>query len=125
MIHLDTSFLIRALVTGSAEAAMLDGWVTRGEGVGIDSVAWCEFLCGPVTAEQVSLASLTLGPPVPFLPDDAAFAATLFNAAGRRRGSLPDCMIAAVARRVGARLATCNPEDFRRFEPSGGVVPAP
>jgi predicted nucleic acid-binding protein len=59
-----------------------------------------------------------LGVPLPFTVDDAATAAFLFNLGGRRRGSLPDCMIAATAIRFGAVLATTD-GDFRRYERAG------
>ncbi len=54
-----------------------------------------------------------------FTADDSAGTARLFNLAGRRRGSFTDCMVAAVALRVGASMATTNPADFDRFEAVG------
>ena len=57
--------------------------------------------------------------PGPLLPADAARAAALFNATGRRRGSLADCLIAATCLQLGASLATDNVDHFRRFEPMG------
>ncbi len=57
--------------------------------------------------------------PLPFAEADCVLSARLFDLGGRRRHSLLDCMIAAVALRAGAALATANPSDFRRFEPAG------
>ena len=119
MIHLDTSFLIRALITDSPEAATMDGWIASGEVLLVNAVAWAEFLCGPVSAQQLELAARIIGRPVDFTAHDATVAAYLFNAAGRLRGSMPDCMIAATAMRYGALLATRNIADFRRFAEHG------
>jgi len=119
VIHLDTSFLIRALVRRSPEDLRLRKWLSEGTSVGIGAVAWAEFQCGPVDARQLPLAMRIIREPVPYLAEDAAFSARLFNLSGRRRGSLMDCMIAATAVRVEAALATANPGDFRRFEPAG------
>jgi len=87
-------------------------------------IAWAEFLCGPVETNDVDLAARIIQDRVPFVDEDAGVAARLFNLSGRRRGSLIDCMIAAVALRAGASLATTNPEDFRRLESAGLEVVA-
>jgi predicted nucleic acid-binding protein len=125
MIHLDTSFLIRALVRGSAEDHRLRAWLADGTPLGISAVSWAEFLCGPVGEDDVRLAVRIVHEPVAFGSHDPAATAKLFNMAGRRRGSFVDCMIAAVALGAGAALATGNPADFRRFEPAGLKVIAP
>ncbi|HYN40686.1 MAG TPA: PIN domain-containing protein [Thermoanaerobaculia bacterium] len=119
MIHLDTSFLIRALLPGSPEDTALRGWLRRGLPIGASALAWAELLCGPLKRSQADLALLVVGELVPFGREDAALAASLFNAAGRRRGSLVDCMIAAAAIRSRAALATGNEADFARFVPHG------
>ena len=119
MIHLDTSFLIHALARGSAADRQIREWLALGEPIGISAVGWAEFLCGPLPSADLALAARILGDPVPFGTADAALCADLFNLGGRRRGSLLDCMIAAVAVRADAALATANPGDFRRFQSAG------
>jgi len=119
MIHLDTSFLIRALVPETPEDTKLREWLTGNVTLGISSISWAEFLCGPVGERDVELASRIVQEPAPLDAEDAAHAATLFNLGGRRRGSLVDCMIAAVALRAQASLATANPSDFRKLQSAG------
>ena len=119
MIHLDTSFLIRGLVRGSAEDRALRGWLRGGEPLGMSVVAWAELLCGPLDGAQREMAEAIVSERAPFLEADAAEAARLFNESGRRRGSLMDCMIAAAALRANAPLATANVSDFRRLAPGG------
>lgn len=119
MIHLDTGFLISALRRGSDEDRRLREWLAQSQPIGISAVSWAEFLCGPVDGPDVALAARVVNEPVALLAPDAAMAAELFNLAGRRRGSLNDCMIAATALRAGASIATTNLTDFRRFEAAG------
>ena len=119
MIQLDTSFLIRALVRGSPEDALLRGWLRNRTPLGMSTIAWTEFLCGPLRAADIELATRVIGEVLPFGADDAVVAAELFNRSGRRRGSLVDCMVASVALGRESPLATANPADFRRLEASG------
>jgi predicted nucleic acid-binding protein len=119
MIFLDTSFLIQSLVPGSAEGEQMRHWLAAGEAIGLSTMVWAEFLCGPVSPDHVRLAAQALSSLEPLLPEDAAAGAELFNATGRRRGSLADCLIAASCLRIGAFLATLNLDDFRRFMPMG------
>jgi predicted nucleic acid-binding protein len=119
MIHVDTNFLIQALVPGSGAGGKLQTWLADGEDLGISSIAWSEFLCGPLTPKDEALAQVLFATPEPFLASDARKAAELFNATGRRSRSLADCQIAAVALRQGAHLATGNVSDFTVFQPHG------
>ena len=119
MIHLDTSFLIRAFIPATPEDRRLRGWLSARDPIGLSSITWAEFLCGPVTTLVVEEAAEALGEPEAFDGAHATLAAELFNVAGRRRGSLADCMIAAAAIRANARLATSNPADFRPFTTHG------
>jgi predicted nucleic acid-binding protein len=122
MIHLDTNFLIQGLVPGTAAEATLQTWIISGEDLGISTIAWSEFLCGPLTAQDEALAQTLLAAPEPFLATDAHKAAELFNATGRRSRSLADCQIAAVALRCGAHMATSNVSDFTLFQSHGLIL---
>ena len=119
MIHLDTSFLIGALAPGSQEDTRLREWMMANEPLGMSTVAWAEFLCGPVEEAALSVASVVVGRQSPFTDETAVIAARLFNGSGRRRGTMVDCMIAATALAEKAAVATSNPDDFRRFEVFG------
>lgn len=119
MIHLDTNFLIQALLPNSVAETKLQTWLRDGEDLGISVIAWSEFLCGPLTASDAALAEALFDAPEPFFASDASKAAELFNATGRRSRSLADCQIAAVAMRCSARLATANVLDFTPFQTHG------
>lgn len=115
MIHFDTNFLIQTTVAGSPAHAQFTGWASTQEAFNVSTIAWAEFLCGPMDATAESLARQIFPNPEPFLAADAALAGNLFNQTGRRSRSLADCMIAAVAIRCGAKLATINAADFQPF----------
>lgn len=119
MIQLDTSFLIRALVSGTPEDGLLRRWLRDRTPLAVSAVVWTEFLCGPLRARGIQLAARVAGEVLPYGADEAAVAAELFNRTGRRRGSLVDCMVAASALCRDAALATANRVDFRRFEARG------
>jgi predicted nucleic acid-binding protein len=115
MIHFDTNFLIQTAVAGSSAHERFRAWASAQENFNVSSVAWAEFLCGPLDATAENIARQIFPNPEPLLATDAALAAKLFNQTGRRSRSLADCMIAAVAIRCGAKLATINAADFQPF----------
>ena len=121
-IHFDTNFLIQATLAGSPAHEQFRRLVEAGESFGISSIAWSEYLCGPLDATARSLAQQAFPNPAPFLDADAEMAASLFNQTGRRSRSLADCMIAAVALRCGAKVATVNLPDFQPFVAHGLIL---
>ena len=125
VVHLDTSFLIRALVPGTGEDRCLREWLATDVTIEMSVVGWAEFLCGPVDEHQTRLARQLLRPPVPIVDEDAQVGARLFSQTGRRRGSLADCLLAASAIRAGAAFATSNLSDFKRFGPHGLMLIPP
>jgi predicted nucleic acid-binding protein len=122
MIHCDTNFLIETVVAGSAADEKFRAWTQAQEVCNASSIAWAEFMCGPLDATAEAIAKQIFPHPEPFLPSDAVLAARLFNQTGRRSRSLADCMIAAVAIRCGAKLATINIADFQPFLPYGLIL---
>ena len=119
MIHLDTSFLIRALLPGSPQREQLRTWAGANETITMSSVAWTEFLCGPLDARAASLAATLVDRRLDFTTEMAEVAVRLFNLTGRRRNSMTDCMIAAAAIAEDTAIATSNLRDFSRFEEHG------
>jgi len=116
MICLDTNYLILGLVADSRESRELTAWIRSGQQLVTPMLAWFEFLCGPVTAAQMQTMRAFLNELLPFGEDQAVAAAGLFNAAGRKRITRVDAMIAAIA---GAAVATNNQNDFRAFKEDG------
>lgn len=120
MICLDTNYLVYTLVPGSQEALAISAWLKTGERLFTGSVAWYEFLCGPVRAEEIRLVrSLLAGGVSTFDEAQAVTSARLFNAVGRARRLRVDAMIAACAIESGCFLATANRIDFAAFVPHG------
>ena len=119
MIHLDTSFLIRAFPTGSPEARALEAWIDAEETLAMSAVAWMEFLSGPLEPSELEFATGVIDHHIDFAPTHAQLAARLFNLSGRRRRLFADCMIAATAIAENAPIATANERDFRQFEAEG------
>ena len=122
MIHLDTSFLIRALIQGTPEDRALRRWILDGETLAVTAMAWAEFQSGPLHAAELATAAALIDHHRDFTREDAESAARLFNESGRRRGSLIDCMIAATALADEATVATANPTDFERLQPFGVTI---
>jgi predicted nucleic acid-binding protein len=120
MIHLDANFLIGALDRSSPVGGFLQNWIQQGEKFAVSSIAWAEFLNGPVTPDQVRISKFLLeGGIVSFGAREAETAAELFNRSGRKRGSHADCFIAATAICARVSLATRNTKDFQSFVPLG------
>jgi len=80
----------------------------------MSSIAWAEFLCGPVEKNDIALAGRIVPDRQSFTDEDAEAAARLFNISGRRRGTFIDCMIAAVAF-GGSKLSDCKSLQCERF----------
>jgi predicted nucleic acid-binding protein len=121
-IHLDSSFLIRALARGTPEEATLLRWYRERRVLGISCMALGEFLCGPSSSGTADAALRLVHRYLPLGTREAAAGAELFNLTGRRSRSFADCLIAATALVDGAALATSNRADFQRFADAGLVL---
>ena len=119
MIDFDANFLVDVFRPRSNSARALARWVGRGDTLSISCVAWAEFLCGPVAAEDALAARGLVTSVEPLTETDAVLAAKLFNDIGRPARGFADCMIAALAIRRGVALATLDTTDFKRFKGFG------
>ena len=110
MIHLDTGFLIRALVPGSPESEQMERWLGGGEPIRVSAVAWTEFLCGPVDESDVERALLLFDQPMPL---------TGAEATGAARSSGADLSAAArIARRSASDFETAHCRASRSSRPT-------
>ena len=126
VICLDTNYLIRALVSGTPEAAQIEIWLQRGQPLAAPAVVWYEFVCGPVQAAHIEVMRQVLTAGVlSFDTREAEVAGHLFNEAGRMRCHRVDAMIAATAICADAPLATANVADFEAFADWGLTIVAP
>jgi predicted nucleic acid-binding protein len=120
MIHLDANFLILAAARNAPVETTLRDWLLQDETFAASSIAWAEFLNGPIRPDQVQkMDNLIQGRIIPFGRAEAQVASTLFNETGRKRGSRPDCFIAATAICSRVPLATQDRKDFSLFVPFG------
>jgi predicted nucleic acid-binding protein len=92
MIQLDTNYLIGLLAVPSPFQSQLLGWFNAGEKFAISSIAWSEFLGGPVTQHEIRDAVIILEERIiAFGIIEAEIAAKIYNQTGRRRGTRDDC----------------------------------
>jgi predicted nucleic acid-binding protein len=120
MIHFDTNYLIGVAGSDLALGEQVAGWLRSGETLGVNAVAWSEFLTGPFTHEQLRRAETVISKTIlPFGKPEAECAARIYNQTGRKRDRRIDCMIAAAAICARVPLATLNQKDFLPFVPLG------
>ena len=120
MIHLDTNCLVDVHAPRSRVRLLLRPRLAVGEKVSCSVLAWAEYLCGPLSRQERELSwQLIEGSPVPLDSFATELGAQFFNSTGRRRGSLADCLIAAIAISSDAVLMTLNEANFLVFESLG------
>jgi predicted nucleic acid-binding protein len=119
MIHLDTNVLIALPVLAKQRHALAQR-IGRGEPVATSSLAWFEYVCGPLPESEQSLVRAAIGGQILVVDEAVAErAADLFNHVGRTRSLRTDSLIAATAILAGAELATYNAADFAPFTTRG------
>ena len=120
MIHLDTNYIVGLVSPQSPLEPQILAWMNAGEKFAASSIAWSEFLTGPVAAHEVHDATRILeNRIIGFGVLEAKRAADLFNLTGRKRITRTDCFIAATAMCARAPLATNNKRHFAAFVPHG------
>ena len=71
-VHLDTNYIVGAVRKGSPQVAQIDAWEMAGVTLAVSTMAWAEFLCGPLTPGEVDVTAGLLGRPLPITAADAA-----------------------------------------------------
>jgi predicted nucleic acid-binding protein len=119
VIHLDTNALV-ALPRWIRDGHPLIHNVEAGEPVAASSVAWYEYVTGPVDEAEVARAAAFIEHRiVPLDAEHAQLAAELFNGCGRKRTLKFDALIAATAIQTAAAFLTLNVRDFAPFVSRG------
>jgi predicted nucleic acid-binding protein len=94
--------------------------ISHGARCSTNSVAWHEFVRGPLSeSSKQRLLWILESRILPLDQEDAEIAALLFNRTGRKRASTADCLIAASALRRKQEIVTLNIDDFQPFIPFG------
>ncbi len=113
-LHLDTNCLIDVLLGKNKTTTLLKARLRSGWSCATSALAWHEFVCGPLLVEQKQdVWDMLEGRILPIDYEIAELAANIFNKSGRRKGSKPDCIIAATAIHHNAKLLTWNKKDFK------------
>jgi predicted nucleic acid-binding protein len=114
LIVLDTSVLVEGLGSGGALRGELREAIERRERIAVPALVLYEWLRGPRIPEERSAqeALFPSADALPFGPDEAVLAATLYRELPRARGREVDLAIAATALAWRARLWTLNRDDF-------------
>ncbi|MGQ0699258.1 MAG: PIN domain-containing protein [Panacagrimonas sp.] len=119
MIHLDANVLI-ALPLLARQRHALTQRIGKGEPVATSSLAWFEYICGPLAESEQHLVRAAIGAQIVDVDEAVAErASALFNHAGRKRSLRTDSLIAATAILAGAELASYNAKDFAPFTAHG------
>jgi predicted nucleic acid-binding protein len=116
--HLDTDFLLKALLSSGAERELLRSISDSAAEIEISALAWYEFCRGPRLPEQEAVARSYLESDgiITFGEEIAAKAADIFRRLGGPRRRAFDVAIAATAISRGARLLTGNLRDYSAIE---------
>lgn len=120
-MFVDTGIMIRGVWRSTAEHQALERMLNEREELFASAIAWAEFTCGKNAVrgpQEVAHVRSLLSEVVPASEEEADLAAELYNQTGRRKGTLPDCMIAATAILRKEPLLTID-EGFKVFEALG------
>lgn len=114
MIVVDTSVLVESLGAGGCMSKALREAFAGGERCLLPSLVLYEWLRGPrtdaeLTAQEALLPSAEV---LPFGPEEAAWAAELYQVLPRSRGREIDLAVAACALSWNGTLWTLNTRDF-------------